>query len=423
MSPRPSKANNGSRVLYISYNGALEEIVPSQVIPYLRELTKERYEFTLLTFEKRQGVREKGQKGLRRLKRELKAMGIDWYWLCYHKRLSLLATSFDVLVGTVYTVYLVVARKIRIIHARSIIPAAMSLVPRLFGAKFIFDTRGLLAEEYVGGGHWKEGGMKYRITKFFERLCLGLSDAIVVLTRQHLEHLLALPWLKDKSPARPIEVIPCCVDLNRFKKNCFSENGRLRKTENLQDDFIFAYLGKIGKHYMLKEMLDFFKESLKILPNAKFMFITQNNSQTILDTASDRRLGSDKIIIKSPVLKEIPFLISLAHAGIFFINPYKKFGSSPIKLGEFLSCGIPVVINSGIGDTAELVNTNKVGVVVTRFEHDDYSSGLSGILKLVSEGDMLNRRCRNTAEKYLSLESGVKKYASIYKNMRIGEPV
>ena len=41
------------RILYISYNGALEPLGQSQVLAYLRELTRHGLEFNLLTFEKR----------------------------------------------------------------------------------------------------------------------------------------------------------------------------------------------------------------------------------------------------------------------------------------------------------------------------------------------------------------------------------
>ena len=40
------------RVLYVSYNGMLEPLGQSQVIPYLRELSKLGVRFTLLSFER-----------------------------------------------------------------------------------------------------------------------------------------------------------------------------------------------------------------------------------------------------------------------------------------------------------------------------------------------------------------------------------
>ncbi|NQU73729.1 MAG: glycosyltransferase [Candidatus Omnitrophica bacterium] len=409
--------SNNCRILYVSYNGLLEEIVPSQVVPYLRELTKRGYRFTLLTFEKKEKLNAVGKNGVKKLKNELKQIGVDWHWLRYHKRAPLFATSFDVLVGTVYVLFLVITGKIDIIHARSIVPAAMSLVAKLFGAKFIFDTRGLLAEEYVGGGHWKEGELKYRIVKFFEKFCLKLADTIVVLTQQHYKYLLNLSWLKNKSRDLPIEVIPCCVDLSRFRYD-FPRANMIKGKENMQDNFIFTYLGKIGKHYMFKEMIDFVKDALGILPNAKFMILTQSDKQMVLDIASNNDIDHSKLIIKKPTFDEIPSLVSTASAGIFFINPYKKFGSSPIKLGEFLSCGIPVIINSGIGDTEGLVKENRVGAVVGGFDKTSYTSAFCELLGLMKEGESLSKRCRKTVEDHLSLDLGVRKYSSVYERVQ-----
>jgi glycosyltransferase involved in cell wall biosynthesis len=115
-----------------------------------------------------------------------------------------------------------------------------------------------------------------------------------------------------------------------------------------------------------------------------------------------------------PSFEELPLLLRCASAGIFFINPYKKFASSPIKLGEFLACGRPVIINSGIGDTEELVTENKVGVVVKNFSREEYSKRIGELLELLKEGNSLEKRCRTTAERYLSLAMGAGRYLNIY---------
>jgi glycosyltransferase involved in cell wall biosynthesis len=115
--------------------------------------------------------------------------------------------------------------------------------------------------------------------------------------------------------------------------------------------------------------------------------------------------------------EEMPRYLRIADAGIFFINPYKKFGSSPIKLGEFLACGVPVVINPGVGDTEEIVRENRVGVVVRDFDEARYERGANELLALRGEGDGLKARCRDTARRYLSLEDGANKYYEIYKKI------
>lgn len=409
------KRLNGA--LYISYNGALEDIVPTQVIPYLRELAGDGYRFTLLTFEKRHDLDRAGAVGVAELKNRLSGMGIEWHWLRYHKRFPLLATSFDVAAGIICGSYLALRGRARVIHSRSIVPAAMGLViSKALGCKHIFDTRGLLADEYAGCGYWSEGGINYRVVKYIEKLCLKASDFIVVLTKKHYEYLSALPFLKKKAFDGHIVIIPCCVDLSRFRCNRL-ECDRARRENGLGDSFIFMYLGKMGRYYMLEEMLDFLKIAFGNIPDSKFIIVSQHDKKEILNALSGRNITMDRIVVVRPSFEDIPALLSMANAGIFFIRPYRKFGSSPIKLGEFLSCGVPVIINSGVGDTAELVSSNRIGVVVDKFEEAEYSRALKELSGLLDEGDALRKRCRKSAEEYLALEIGVKKYASIYKSL------
>ncbi len=403
-------------VLYISYNGLLEEIVPSQVVPYIRELGKEGFEFTLLTFEKKDSLKKAGRQGLARMRDELMGLGINWRWSRYHKRISLIATSLDVMAGALWVFYFILFKRIRIVHARSIVPAAMCLVSKLFNVKFIFDTRGLLAEEYVGGNQWKENCFKYKLVKFFEKACLMAADEIVVLTEKHKQYLKRFAYLSDKCRTGVIEVIPCCTDTNRFRC-AISINPALKEKEGLRDSFIFVYPGKLRTHYMVSEMLDFFKIALDMIPNSSFLILTQDNSGHVRHLALEKGIALDKIIVKNPRFDEIPSLLSLAHAGLFLINPYKKFGSSPIKLGEFLSCGIPVIINKGIGDTEELVKTNRVGVVIEDFNPENYKRALLEFMELIKEGGSVNKRCRDAAMKLLSLDTGVEKYSKIYNRI------
>jgi glycosyltransferase involved in cell wall biosynthesis len=117
-------------------------------------------------------------------------------------------------------------------------------------------------------------------------------------------------------------------------------------------------------------------------------------------------------------LEEVPAFLAEATAGIFFITPYKRYNSSPIKFGEYLGCGLPVVINAGIGDTEFITREEKVGVVVNDFSKPCYESAIKELMVLLKENDNLKSRCRAAAEKYLSLDIGVEKYLQIYQRLK-----
>src|SRR5215212_2571579 len=69
----------GRRVLFISYNGMLDPLGQSQVIPYLRELAKRGVRFTLLSFERDKAFTAEGARKCEVLRQELSAQAIEWH--------------------------------------------------------------------------------------------------------------------------------------------------------------------------------------------------------------------------------------------------------------------------------------------------------------------------------------------------------
>jgi len=399
-------------VLYISYNGATEPITNSQIIPYLKGLSARGCTFDLLTFEKRnsafQNVKRSGI-----LKKELNGSNINWFTLRYHKSPTLIATAYDTFMGIIYSAYLIAKRKYAIVHARQIVPAAICVMLRpFFRIKWVFDMRGLVAEEYVGHGAWREGGVKFRLVKWFEKMAILSADHIVVLTERHRQTLISLPFLKGKDAS--VSVIPCCVDMFRFRPMAGEDRKEAAAKLGLSDGFILLYIGSLGTCYLLDEMLAFFKILKERAAKAMFLFLTDYNSGEIISKAKNAGIEEGSVMVRFAEPPETHMWIALADAGIFFINPYKKIGSSPIKMGEFLASGIPVIINPGIGDTEELVRDNRVGVVVRNFSEKDYRGGLTELMRLKEGREELKKRCRDTARKYLSVDDAVSKYARIY---------
>src|ERR1044072_7675961 len=205
------RALEGRRVLFVSYNGMLDPLGQSQVIPYLRELAKRGVQFTLLSFERPKAYTPEGVRQCAQLRDKLASQGIEWHWLRYHQRPSVPSTIYDVFAGIRKAGSLVQRNKIEMVHARSHIPPTIALaLKKRFGTKLMFDLRGLMAEEYVDADHWRKDSLPYRITKSTERQILGASDAIVTLTEKIWPIIREWDGLRGRTPHH--EVIPCCVD-------------------------------------------------------------------------------------------------------------------------------------------------------------------------------------------------------------------
>lgn len=402
------------KVLCISYDGATEPIPQSQLLAYLRQINKKGVGFYWLSFEKKNSpLRLARQRKF--FKQELLKDDVKWFGLSYHKRPYFAAKVFDILMGTLYGAYLVVRYRIKIVHGRGEVASAICyILKNIFKIKFIYDRRGYMAEDYVEGGMWKSRkGLLYRLLKKIDRKLLLSSDSIVVLTEK-IKHIL---MEEHREIADKLRTIPCCADLKRFRYNS-AKDKKLLADLKLQDKFVFIYLGSLGTWYLINEMIDFFISAKNQIPNAHFLILTMSEHKIAKEAfCRKKQRERDFTILESPP-SLVQTYISLADAALIFIRPvFSKLSSSPTKFAECLSCGLPVVINSNIGDCDELIRPNKIGVIVDKFDNNSYRKALGELRKLVNEGPGLNQRCRKVAEDYYSLDLGADRYWQIYQRL------
>ncbi|MFN7624606.1 MAG: glycosyltransferase, partial [Acidobacteriota bacterium] len=156
------------RALHICYFGLRENLVQTQVLPSLEELARAGHEMSIITFEPDLSTTW-SKESIREQQRLLRTRGIDWTPLAYHKRPSLPATLYDVLCGVLFIWRSHRQSPLDLLHARSHIPMIMALLARsLTRSAVIFDIRGLIADEYVDAGIWRQRSIIYRVMKRLE---------------------------------------------------------------------------------------------------------------------------------------------------------------------------------------------------------------------------------------------------------------
>jgi len=406
----------GHRVLFISYNGMLEPLGQTQVIPYLRGLTNRGVKFTLLSFEKPNAFTPEGQRNVANLQQELDSHGIEWHYLRYHQRPSLPATVFDALNGIRYARHLVQRNQIEMVHARGHISATIALfLKKKFGVRIIFDLRGLMAEEYVDALHWPKGGLRYRITKATERRIFSATDAVVTLTERIWP--IIKEWDGLKTHRVHHEVIPCCVDLSKFK---FDEDERTRRRAELQigNKFTLVYSGSLDGWYLTEEMADFFAKVLKKRTDAHLLWLTTGSRDRVCQLMNTRDIGEAHYSICSVSANEVPSYLAAGDVGISFIKRcFSKLASSPTKNGEYLASGLPLIINEGIGDSNKLITDWNAGVLIEDLNGELLDKHWAEIEKITSDPNS-RAKIREIAEKVFDLNAvGVDRYAALYERV------
>lgn len=401
------------KVLYISYDGMTDPLGQSQVLPYLVQLSKKDIQFHLLSFEKH----DKFIKNKMLIENICESANITWHPQDYHIEGGISKTLKQIKRMKRVAFYLHDKHNFQIIHCRSYISALVGLkMKRKFGVKFLFDMRGFWADERVDGKLWNLESPIYKaIYKFFKKKelqYLNEADFSVVLTSNGRDEILR--WKEVKNIEKRLEVIPCCVNLDLFNPIAISPSDQARLKEHLNiksDDYVLGYVGSIGTWYMLDEMLAFFKTVDKAHDNAKFLFVTGDDSIEITNRAQKNGIDTSKIIITSCIHSEMPLHISIFNSSVFFIRPsYSKKASSPTKQGEIMAMGIPLVCNAGVGDTDLIVQKYHAGGIVEDFNDEEYQHAIDTL-------DFNKEKSIRGAEEFFSLQSGVTKYYDIYKTI------
>ena len=391
--------------LYLCYFGLREPLVQTQVLPYLRQLAAAGTSVSLLTFEpelKSRWTREQ----LDEERSRLAAEGIRWHSLAYHKRPSVPATAFDILAGATFAARLARREGIQVLHARSHVPVAMALLARRFlRCRTVFDVRGLMAEEYEDAGLWRAGSLPFRAIKWLERAGLRRADRVVVLTRRMRE------WLSEQglAAAEKVEVIPCCVDFSRY-----DGAGDERKSAR----FEVVYAGSVVGLYLLEEMARFFLAVRAQRPAAFFRVLTTSPAEETAERLRRAGLSEEDFAVGRARADEVPRLLRRARLGVSFRKAtFSQIAASPTKIPEYLAAGLPVVSNRGIGDTDELVERARVGVLVGDFGERSLARAAAEAVRL-AEDPAVAARCVETAREFFDLESvGGRRYQNVYRRL------
>lgn len=404
-----------ANALYICYFWLDEPLVQTQVLPYLREIRKGGIDVHLLTFERERMSADTIAANRKKLADE----GIVWHFSRYHKTPSVPATLYDILNGARIVRRLINSENFDVLHGRVHLPTLMAVIARKLSRNkpnILFDIRGFFPEEYADGNVWPADGWLYRTAKRVEKWLLNESNAFVVLTEKARDIL--FPESKTTGVdqhGRPVAVIPCCVDLNRFAQISNESRAEKRRELNIGNRFVIAYVGSFGGWYLTDEMFDFFSASREADPSVFIMVLTQRDKAMVIDRLSAAGFSANDFFVDSILPDHVPQYLNAADAGLSFIKPcYSKQSSSPTKNAEYLAAGLPIIANAGVGDVDAQITDHNVGVIVERFDRECY---LDALLRLKNLGD-LRDRCRDNARTVFDLETvGGKRYRRLYEEI------
>lgn len=411
-------------ILYISYDGMTDPLGQSQVLPYLIENNISEYQFSLISFEKK----DRFEKNKEIIQKKCDENSINWHPLNYTKNPPIISTLWDIFKMYLETKKINKKQKVDLIHCRSYQAAEIGIIMKNnFNIPWVFDMRGFWADERIDGNIWKMSSFIFRNIynhyKKKEIQFLTNADQIISLTNNAKEEIIS--WQekkiidsKFKNKKLEIEVIPCCVDTDLFSNENVNTSilSKIREELSIKEDqFVLGYVGSIGTWYMLPEMLEFFRVLKEQKSDALFLFITNEPAEKIITLARSKNIASEDIRVTSCLHKDVPTYISLFTISIYFILPaYSKKASSPTKQGELMAMGIPIVCNANVGDADKVIAETNSGWVIHEFDEESYKNTVLQILinPLPDKQNIIKQ-----GNKEFNLQTGALKFRKTYERI------
>ncbi|MEL6561542.1 MAG: glycosyltransferase [Bacteroidota bacterium] len=402
-------------VLYLSYDGLTDPLGSSQILPYVKGLVAKGYRFTIISFEKKERYETENEA----IREQIKDLSINWIPNRYTKNPPVLSTISDIrtLWSNVKNLYK--TDSFQLVHCRSYITALIGLKAKnKFGTKFLFDMRGFWADERIDGNIWNLKNPVFRkVYNYFKKKEIEFftqSDYIISLTHAGKKEIDKLTT-KSNTSSSSVQVIPCCVDNQLFDPVNVPVNSTssLKNSLNIsQSQFVLGYVGSIGTWYMLPEMISFFRSLLDFKPDSVFLFVTKERPDNIYNQFQSNDIDRSCIRVVASNRENMPSYINLFDWSIFFIKPvFSKQASSPTKQGEIMSMGKPIICNSGVGDTEEIINQYEAGIVIDQFDESTFIQAIEKMEKFQIKPE----RIREGSIAFFSLKSGVNNYANVYQ--------
>ena len=382
----------------------MESLGASQVLSYLYKLSED-YDYYLISLEKPDDL--KNTNAFNELKLNIEEHGIHWMPIAYKTSKTGKILNFLNFTKSVFEV--VKKEKIKCLHCRSYATAMPAFfVKKFYKLNYLFDTRSFSFDERADTGGLNRAKLPFKLAKKLEKKLYQKASGIVMLSKVGKETILNNELFEGGEAIKNIEIIPTCVDLERFK---------FYQRDYDKEVVTIGYIGTATGWYDFEKTI---ATLARIKKSKKIKFLVFNNNQYGQHGFIEKKLEKygiqkSEYQIEKVTFAAMPERLKEIDVALFYIHPYfSKRASAATKLGELLASGIPVLTNKNVGDHEYYINEYKVGKILDFDLIETYDFG-----EIIDEfrNQNTSKKCRLLAEKYFSLENGVEKYKEIYKRI------
>ena len=372
------KNNDNFDLTYVTIDSLSEGVGSSQITPLISRLSKSGLKINLISCEKSNPNSQ--------LRSYFESIGVVWNAQAFGSKGAL--GGVERLNNLKHEI-----PNSSLIHARSDIPAVSAIYSHQ--GPVLWDVRSLWADQKVMIQKNLLNRSMYWTYRGLESFAASKSVGMSTLTSA------VVPILEERHRRLPLlrTVVPTSVDLDRFKLNAV-----------MPTEVRALFSGTYNEYYDLVLSAQFMEEFRKHISVETHWARPAESNRSQIGVAESNVFPSSQVGM-SDLIPNYSFGISVCKLDA---GP-SLAAAMPTKIGEFLACGRPIVVNKGLGDMDQFFEEFDVGVILDGTTSNLVESATK-LSNLLSDRET-PYRCRALAEKYFSMDVGAGKYLNLYSQI------
>ena len=301
---------------------------------------------------------------------------------------------------------------------------ALDALRDFHGAKVIYDCRGAEVTETIQllgmtdcpPSNWNADTRRaIENAAVCERRAVREAAGVTCVSQAMVD------MLRSNYPDQPAEkffVAPCCPDVDAFSRVA-ADRDTVRQELGFADKFVVSYVGSLAWYQLPEASFRLFRRIKARRPDAHFFAIT-TEPEKMRQLVAQAGIASTDVTIRSVPAPEVPRLLVASDWGLMLRDDSETNRvASPIKFGEYMAAGVPVVISPRLGDYSDLVRRRGLGVEV------DLSTDDAALDAALWPGDTTEpraheaarQRCRDYAASDLAWSSVIPRLANWFESL------
>ena len=230
-------------------------------------------------------------------------------------------------------------------------------------------------------------------------------------------HLLTAPEFAGRVDEGKVVVIPNRVDLKRFDP-AFRARDETRMERGYDRSVVGVFAGSTSKWHRLDLTAEIMKLVMDERPDVRFVAAVYPSTDEAGRLVRERGLPEHRVELLTVCVEDIPRLFAACDFGLSIIDgDVSKQVCAPIKFGEYLASGLPVVAGGGVGDARDWLEDEGPGILI---DPDDVAESARRVLDFLRSDAFVSGRLRGRARAFaagMDMSDTIDQYEDVYRSL------